>query len=196
MVGPSGWDPAEDEPEPRWLAALTRPVILVSISTVFQDDGKLIQAALDALAGEPYDVVATTASLDPGSFRRPDNAHLHRFVPHSHVLRRAVAVVSPGGMGLTQKALLAGVPMCVVPFGRDQLEVARRVLESGAGTRVSSARLTPRRLRSAILEAIECTPAARRVGEQLWRAGGAPAAADALEQLTARRKPGQPAAPH
>lgn len=183
MVGPGSWDPAETEPEPAWLAALTRPVILVSISTVFQDDGELIQTALDALADEPYDVVVTTASLDPASFRRPPNAHVHRFVPHSHVLRRAVAVVSPGGMGLTQKALMAGVPLCVVPFGRDQLEVARRVLETGAGTRVSARSLSPRRLRTAILAAIARAPAAKRVGERFWRAGGALAAADALEHL-------------
>ena len=32
-----------------------------------------------------------------------------------------------GGAGATQKALASGVPVCVVPFGCDQLEVARRV---------------------------------------------------------------------
>ena len=31
------------------------------------------------------------------------------------------------GVGATQKALARGVAACVVPFGRDQLEVARRV---------------------------------------------------------------------
>ena len=30
-------------------------------------------------------------------------------------------------MGATQKALARGVPVCVVPYGRDQFEVARRV---------------------------------------------------------------------
>jgi hypothetical protein len=40
-------------------------------------------------------------------------------------------------MGITQKALAAGVPVCVIPFGRDQLEVARHVEIAGAGTRVS-----------------------------------------------------------
>jgi UDP:flavonoid glycosyltransferase YjiC (YdhE family) len=46
-------------------------------------------------------------------------------------------------MGSTQKALAHGVPVCVVPFGRDQLEVARRVEVAEAGTRLSARRLGP-----------------------------------------------------
>jgi UDP:flavonoid glycosyltransferase YjiC (YdhE family) len=49
------------------------------------------------------------------------------------VLDRAACAVTHGGMGATQKALAHGVPVCVVPFGRDQLEVARRVRTAGAG---------------------------------------------------------------
>jgi MGT family glycosyltransferase len=184
MVGPGVWDPDTAEAgEPAWLAELRRPVILVTISTVFQDDAKLINTALEALAGEPYDVVVTTASFDPESFARPANATLHRFVPHSLVLERAAAVVCHGGMGITQKALLAGVPVCIVPFGRDQLEVARRVIEAGAGTRLPAARLTPARLRDAVRAAIPLKPQAQAVATRLRNAGGAPTAATALEDL-------------
>lgn len=182
MVGPASWDPAEGS-SPGWLAGLERPIVLVTISTVFQDDAKLIQTALDALDGEPYDVVVTTASLDPGRFRRPANAHIERFVPHSVVLERAAAVVCHGGMGITQKALLHGVPVCVVPFGRDQLEVARRVVESGAGTRLPVSRLNPVALRAAVRETVARKEQASQVGAQLRAAGGAAAAATALEQL-------------
>lgn len=185
FVGPSSWDPASDTDEPEWLASLNRPVVLVTVSTVFQDDAKLIQAALDALADEPYDVVVTTASIDPARFNAPANAHLHRFVPHSLVLRKAAAVVCHGGMGITQKSLLAGVPVCIVPFGRDQLEVARRVELAGAGTRVPSGRLNPRRLREAVRQAVGKKPQAVRVAEQLRAAGGAQAAADELAKLVA-----------
>lgn len=187
MVGPGVWDPAENEAEPAWLAALQRPLILVTISTVFQDDARLINTALQALADEPYDVVVTTASLNPAEFDAPPNAHLHRFVPHSLVIRRAAAVVCHGGMGITQKALLAGVPVCVVPFGRDQLEVARRVVESGAGSTLPAGRLTPTALRKAVREVLQKQSAAGAVAAQLRRAGGADAAAAALEELAASR---------
>jgi MGT family glycosyltransferase len=187
LVGPGVWDPEPDAAEVAWLSGLHRPLILVTISTNFQDDAKLINIALEALAGEPYDVVVTTASLDPDSFLAPPNATLRRFVPHSLVLRRAAAVVCHGGMGITQKALLAGVPVCVVPFGRDQLEVARRVAVSGAGTRLPAHRLTATRLRAAVRATVARREHAARVADRLRAAGGAAAAATALEEIAAGR---------
>ncbi|MBW8795390.1 MAG: glycosyltransferase [Streptomyces sp.] len=187
FVGPSSWDPAADDEEPEWLARIKRPIVLVTVSTVFQDDSKLIQAALDALADEPYDVVVTTASVDPSRFNAPANAHLVRFVPHSLVLRRAACVVCHGGMGITQKSLLAGVPVCIVPFGRDQIEVARRVDLAGAGTRLPAGRLNPGRLREAVRQAMTKKQQTVQVAERLAAAGGGPAAAAALEELVASR---------
>jgi UDP:flavonoid glycosyltransferase YjiC (YdhE family) len=84
-------------------------------------------------------------------------------------------------MGATQKALALGVPVCAVPFGRDQLEVARRVAVAQAGTRVPARRLTPDRLRAAVLEAMDCRDGAVRVAAGYAAAGGPPVAADALE---------------
>jgi UDP:flavonoid glycosyltransferase YjiC (YdhE family) len=59
LVGPGLWDPPAEEPT--WLAEEERPIILLSASTEFQDDGALIETALEALAEEPYAVIATTA---------------------------------------------------------------------------------------------------------------------------------------
>jgi UDP:flavonoid glycosyltransferase YjiC (YdhE family) len=112
----------------------------------------------------------------------PANAHVEVFVPHRPVLERAVCAVTHGGMGATQKALAAGVPVCAVPFGRDQFEVARRVEVSGAGTRLPARRLSPQRLRTQISKAMGCTPGAERTASAFRRAGGATAAADAIEQ--------------
>ncbi|MFL6129442.1 MAG: glycosyltransferase [Mycobacteriales bacterium] len=184
MVGPGDWDPAAGQPAPDWLAGLGRPVVLVTCSSQFQDDAKLVEVALDALADAPYDVVVTTASIGPERFRPPPNAHLQQFLPHSVVLPYAAAVVCHGGMGITQKALLAGVPVCVVPFGRDQLEVARRVDVAGAGTRLPAVLLSRRRLRAAVERTVARRAGAQRAGRMLAAAGGAPAAAAALEELT------------
>ena len=105
------------------------------------------------------------------------------FVPHGPILDRAVCAITHGGMGATQKALARGVPVCAVPFGRDQFEVARRVEVAGAGTRLPAKRLNPKRLRAAVKEAIRCEEGARRIAESYRKAGGAVAAADALEEL-------------
>jgi MGT family glycosyltransferase len=170
-VGPCVWEPGANPPE--WLASVTKPLVLVTCSTEFQDDAKLIDVALDALADEDVFVVATTAAVDPDRFRPPPNARVERFVPHGAILPRATAVICHGGMGVTQKALAAGVPVCVVPFGRDQLEVARHVEVAAAGTRVLPKKLTPGRLRLAVRRARECKPGARTHRTRLCGSGRA-----------------------
>jgi MGT family glycosyltransferase len=181
LVGPGLWEPPpEAEPEP---AEGARPLALVTCSTEFQDDGRLIEVALEALADEDLEVVATTAAVDPSRFRAPPNARVVRFAAHGPLLRRAAVVVCHGGMGITQKALAAGVPVCVVPFGRDQLDVARHVEVAGAGAGVSPARLTAARLREAVVLARSRRAGAQRVARAFAEAGGAAACVAALEAL-------------
>jgi UDP:flavonoid glycosyltransferase YjiC (YdhE family) len=181
LIGPCDWDPPGDPP--MWLADINERIVLVTTSSEFQDDGRLVQCVLDALAGEDLHVVATVPAGDPSAFDLPPNAHVLPFVPHGPLLDRSVCAVTHGGMGATQKALAHGVPVCVVPFGRDQLEVARRVEIAAAGTRLPASRLRPARLRSKIHEAIDRRDGARRVADGFASAGGAPAAADAFEAL-------------
>jgi MGT family glycosyltransferase len=181
MVGPGIWDPPAKSPA--WLEESKRPLVLVACSTEFQNDGKLAQAALEALAGEDVSVVVTTAGVDPSSFAPPPNARVERFVPHRPVLERASCVVCHGGMGITQKALAAGVPVCVVPFGRDQFDVARHVEVADSGTRLPASRLRPDRLRSKLREAMGKKDGARRIASAFASAGGPRAATEALEEL-------------
>jgi UDP:flavonoid glycosyltransferase YjiC (YdhE family) len=123
----------------------------------------------------------------------PANARLESFVPHSAILEHAACAITHGGAGATQKALAAGVPVCVVPFGRDQLEVARRVEMAGAGTRLSAQRLSAGRLRSRVRAAIAMRDGARRVAEGFAATGGASAGADAFEALAGARVVAAPA---
>jgi MGT family glycosyltransferase len=170
MVGPGIWDPPAKAPE--WLENISRPLVLVTCSTEFQNDGKLVGAALEGLAGEDVEILVMTASVDPSSFTPPPNARIERFVPHSPVLERASCVVCHGGMGITQKALAAGAPVCVVPFGRDQFDVARHVQVADAGTRLPAPRLRPDRLRKAVREAMEKKAGAQRIAAAFAAAGG------------------------
>jgi UDP:flavonoid glycosyltransferase YjiC (YdhE family) len=75
------------------------------------------------------------------------------------------------------------VPVCAVPFGRDQFEVARRVEVAGAGTRLRAGRLSPGRLRAAVREAMRRRAGAERIAGAYRDAGGPAAAADALDAL-------------
>lgn len=179
MVGPCSWEPPADAPD--WLAAIDEPIVLVTTSSEFQDDGRLVTTAFEALAKEPVYVLATVPAGDPGKFDPPPNGRVERFVPHGPVLDRAVCAVTHGGMGATQKALQRGVPVCAVPFGRDQLEVARRVQVAQAGTRLTAKKLRSDRLRAEINRARGCGEGARRVAAGYAAAGGSTAAATAIE---------------
>jgi UDP:flavonoid glycosyltransferase YjiC (YdhE family) len=61
--------------------------------------------------------------------------------------------------------LLARHRVCAVAFGRDQLEVARRVEVAAAGTRLPAKRLNPDRLRSKVREAMTKAEGAKRVAD-------------------------------
>ena len=175
---------AEQNPTsvPQWLAAIDLPIVLVGTSSIAQGDARLGHIALQALADQPVHVVASFPAGIPAGLPRTPNSTVCRFVPHDQVLARAICVVTHGGMGTTVKALDHGVPVCVVPFARDQAEVARRVQMAGCGTRLPPRRLTPRRLRTAVLRAATMTAGAQRVARGFAATGGVERGADLIEQ--------------
>lgn len=165
-----------------WLAAVDLPIVLVGTSSLAQRDARLGEIALRALADEPVHVVVTFPGAMPARLPHTPNSTVRRFVSHDAVLDRAVCVLSHGGMGTTVRALARGVPVCVVPFGRDQAEVARRVHVAGCGTRLSPRWLGPARLRRAVLRAATMTEGAQRVAAGFAATGGVVRGADLIEQ--------------
>jgi UDP:flavonoid glycosyltransferase YjiC (YdhE family) len=119
MVGAATWDPPE--PLPDSIPDDDRPLVLVACSSEFQDDAAIAAAAIEGLAGD-HRVVVTTAGVDPADLPRRGDAAVERHLRHSPLLERASVLVCHGGMGGTQKALAMGVPVCVVPWARDQLD--------------------------------------------------------------------------
>lgn len=180
FVGPCAWDPPQGLPAR--LRSIEAPFVLVTTSTDFQDDGRLARIALAALAEEPCHVVVTLPTATINELHVPANATVETFVPHGPILDRAACAITHGGMGATQKALARGVPVCAVPFGRDQFEVARRVVQAGAGTHLPAWRLSPARLREKALQAMAMRPGAKRIAKSFAATGGPSAAADAFEQ--------------
>jgi MGT family glycosyltransferase len=181
MIGPCVLDP-EPDTDVGWLESVDRPIVLVTTSSEEQADSDLASTALAALADEPVHVIATVPTAKPDDVAAPSNATVCRFVPHGVVLDRAVCAVTHGGMGATQKALARGVPVCAVPFGRDQFEVARRVEVARCGTRLPAKRLSPQRLRAKVREAMTMTAGAKRVAAGFEETGGVARGADLFEQ--------------
>lgn len=181
LVGPSPWSPSTDSSFS--LDGLADPLVLVTCSTELQADRALLDTALAGLPPAGFAVLGTSAAHHPASFDVPAGSRVERFVPHDTALSRVACVVCHGGLGITQKALGARVPVVVVPFGRDQAETARRVEVAKAGVRLPPRKLSPQRLAQAVRTAIGRREGAVRVSEAFQRAGGPPAAADAVEDL-------------
>jgi UDP:flavonoid glycosyltransferase YjiC (YdhE family) len=89
------------------------------------------------------------------------------------------------------KALAAGVPLVCLPMGRDQLEVAARVVALGAGIKVrpgASPAAIARAVRT-VLEDPSYRSAARRMAEILAQEARADRAVAELEGLASRPGP-------
>ena len=172
--------------QPDWLTSIDRPIVLVSTSSIRQADTVLGRTALQALADEPVHVVATFPAGVPRDLPEVANATVRRFVPHGVLLDRACCVVTHGGMGTTVKALDRGVPVCVVPFARDQAEVARRVEVSRCGIRLPAEKLTAPALREAVCSAMTMVEGAQRVAAGFAATGGVARGAELVEQRLLR----------
>jgi UDP:flavonoid glycosyltransferase YjiC (YdhE family) len=84
------------------------------------------------------------------------------------LLAHADVVVCGGGHGMVAKALLAGVPLVVVPGGGDQWEIANRVVRQGSAQLVRP--LTAAALAAAVGEVLsmpQYREAARRAGASM-----------------------------
>ncbi len=197
-VGPLVWNKPADQPPPPWLAQLPpdEPLVYVSEGTVPMDTAPLLKAAAEGLAGLPLQVVMTTGGQrDPvalGLANVAANVRVERWVPLVDLLPRTGVVVTTGGSGTVLAALKEGVPVLVVPMAWDQPENAWRVVDAGAGLRLSRRRCTPERLREAVQRLLKeetFREGARRMAADFASYGGAAQAAELLEGLACRAAP-------
>jgi hypothetical protein len=106
--------------------ATPRPIVYVTFGTFFSTNLEPFRVVLDALAGEPIDVVATVGEQqDPAGLAPfPVNARVERFIPQAELLPSCAAVVHHGGAGTTFGALSHGLPQLIIPQGADNFEHA------------------------------------------------------------------------
>jgi UDP:flavonoid glycosyltransferase YjiC (YdhE family) len=101
------------------------------------------------------------------------------------VLEHAAAVVTHGGHGTVVKALAAGVPLVVMPHGRDQADNATRVTVRGAGVKVKNT-AKPEVIATAVRTVLDdpvYARAAAALGEAIRTDAASGRVVDALEDL-------------
>lgn len=124
----------------RWTsrsAREVRPHVLVSFSTTNQGQADVLQRVISGLAGEPVEVVVTLGkALEGLRFSSPANVTILPSAAHDDILAKAGVVVTHGGHGTVMRSLSHGVPLVVLPMGRDQNDNAARVDYHGTGLRL------------------------------------------------------------
>jgi MGT family glycosyltransferase len=191
-VGPA-FEPYENDWESPWPKENTDPLVLISFSTSYMNQGELAQRVLDAVAGLRVRALLTAGpALDTGDLRIPSNARSVAFVPHRTVLPHASLAITHAGWQTVNAALADGVPLVCIPDARDQPDNAARVLFVNAGVRASK-KSSPAKLRGVIAGALDnqsIKQGARAMADALARSDGATVIANELERLQSQRREG------
>jgi MGT family glycosyltransferase len=187
-VGRLAADPSAERVPPWWDDLDGRTVVHVTQGTQNIDPSDLIRPALEALADREVLVVVATGvrGRDALPFPVPPNTRVAGFLPYAELLPRTSVVITNGGWGGTLAALSHGIPLVIAGGDLDKPEVAARVAWAGAGVNLKTG--TPSAAQVARgFDRVATEPsfrdAAARVGAQLDTLGGAPRAAELLEQL-------------
>jgi hypothetical protein len=82
------------------------------------------------------------------------DASFSRSTPQFELLDRAALTITHAGMNTTLESLARGVPMVAIPITNDQPGVAARIVWTGSELMVPLYRLTPKRLRRAVVRVL------------------------------------------
>jgi MGT family glycosyltransferase len=186
-----------------WPAQSGRPRALIACSTGAQGQHELFQRIIAAMGTIDIDAVATAGpNIDVADLRAPKNVHLVQGAPHDLVMRDVSVMISQGGHGTVARSLVNGLPLLVLPMGRDQEANAARVEAKGAGLR-----LPPTASEAEIAAAVKrliAEPqfklAARRIGKAIMTDMDRSSLVDEMEAIAAtsgaaRRQARKPLAP-
>jgi UDP:flavonoid glycosyltransferase YjiC (YdhE family) len=186
-VGPQLDDPHWAAAGVPWRPEGHGPLVLVSMSSVYQRQSELLGRVAVALRSLQVRAVITTGrAVAPDTLPATAGVRVLRAAPHHEVLREASVVVTHAGHGTVLKTLSAGVPLVCIPMGRDQHANTTRVLRLGAGVRVSQT-APANKIADAIHRVLEqpaYTANARHAAQMLaTEAATHPNAADEIEAM-------------
>lgn len=166
-----------------------RPQIYISLGTVLHHAPAFYRRCMQALGNLDWNVILSVgesvslSQLGP----IPENFAVYPHVNQLEVLAGTDVFLTHCGMNSVSESLLCGVPMVLFPQHSEEYAVANRTKELGAG--IMLGRPTARNIRSAIETVLSCPAylqAAARIRDDFAACGGAPGAADFIEQVFSR----------
>jgi len=162
-----------------------RPVLFISLGTVFNNQAAFYNMCFTAFKEEPWQVVLSTGSqIDPASLDPiPVNFLVRPTVPQLEVLQKASLFVTHYGMNSTMESLYYGVPMVGLPQMPEQMMTGQRIKELGLGAVLDINMITVGQLHDTVKAAFsnaDFLKNAQAMQQHVRDAGGYQRAADAI----------------
>lgn len=164
-------------------------LIYLSMGTVNNDRMPLYRSFIEAFADTQYQVILSAGSMvklsDFGQL--PPNISVYSSVDQIAVLHKADVFFSHCGMNSVSESLYFGVPIAMLPQTSEQLGVARRTAQLGAGILLENTESeTIRHTAEKLMSEPTYKQNAEKISEGFHRCGGASAAADKILQVCGR----------
>lgn len=165
-----------------------QPLVYISLGTVINRNLAFYRNCIAAFRDAPYQIVMSVGKQTDISAlgTLPPNFIVRGFVPQLEVLKRAAVFITHAGMNSVHEGLYFDVPLVLVPQQQEQTFVANRIVELGAGVKISTTTPDPSVLRQktdAILSTPAFKQAAAKLGETMRSAGGQARAADEILKM-------------
>jgi len=179
--------------ERRWInRSEGKPIVLVSdlsgLPGAWEISEGFFKIFIEALADvDCHCILSIGAKGDStGLGSLPPNVEINRTVSHLEILPSTAISVCHAGMLSTLEALYNGVPVLALPLHQDTEEIAYRIVELGAGIRLSRQTLSAETIKSNIICMLDDPLLRQRTKDisRLFRSsGGAKLAADRIEEF-------------
>ncbi|HMS85819.1 MAG TPA: glycosyltransferase [Nitrospira sp.] len=189
---PGGYQPVSFP----WELLDGRPLIYASLGTLQNRIAGTFRVIAEACEGLDAQVVISTGhGVSPEMLGNlPGRPIVVSYAPQLDLLRRSTLAVTHAGLNTVLDAMATGTPLVALPVTNEQPGIAARVAWIGAGEVVANQQVTPQALRAAVVRVRSTRSyraAAERVRDAIQVAGGAPRAAELIEQRLALRTPEQ-----
>ncbi|MED4117160.1 macrolide family glycosyltransferase [Priestia megaterium] len=152
-------------------------LIFISMGTIFNQQPELYTTCFEAFQEIQATVILSVGKqTDISQFKDiPSNFIIRNYVPQLEILEQADVFITHGGMNSTSEGLYFGVPLVVMPVVGDQLIVANRIEELGAGLQLNRQELDAITLRNTteqVLSNSSFREKSLEIGKSLRDSGG------------------------
>ena len=183
--------PRDDAPPLPEIERDDKPLVYISLGTLFNDRADFFRLCVEAFRDAPYRVLIALGrrvrAEQLGAL--PEHILARDYVLQLDVLPRAQVFITHAGMNSVSEAAWFGTPMVLAPQGGDQDFIAHQTEKLGAGAQIDSYRISPQELRAQterVMQDARYRANSRKIGDSFRAAGGIPFALQELDAFMAR----------